>query len=197
MNLTRLIVLGLLASHGPSHGHQLRREAELAQAEKWAGIGAGSLHRELRRLEAEQLVDAVTTERVGNRPQRTVYRINAEGHRELELLRAQAFDLTVAVAPDPVSVALVFAAGGAAREIDALVRRRAQAVQAETDRLAAERERGEEQGFLLDPYQAAAFRRAELRTAAEQAWQTDWAASREAATQTNAAASRKAARQRP
>ncbi len=33
----------------------------------------GSLHRELRGLEAENLIEAVRTERVGRRPERTVY----------------------------------------------------------------------------------------------------------------------------
>ena len=140
------------------------------------------------------MVEPVATERIGNRPQRTVYRITAEGRRELQVLRAQALDFTVAVAPDPVSVALVFAGGGAARQIDTLVRRRAQAVQAEVERLAVERERGETEGFLLDPYQAAAFRRAELHAAAEQAWHADWAASHE--TETTDAITRRSARRR-
>ena len=80
MNLTRLVILGLLAEHGPRHGHQLRRDAELAEVDRWAGVGVGSLHRELRGLEAEGLIEAVRTEgRVGRRPERTVYGLTDEG----------------------------------------------------------------------------------------------------------------------
>src|ERR1700735_1208713 len=63
MNLTRLLILGLLAERGPRHGHQLRRDAELAEVDRWAGVGVGSLHRELRGLEAESLIEAGRTER--------------------------------------------------------------------------------------------------------------------------------------
>jgi len=35
MNLTRLVVLGLLMEHGPRHGHQLRRDVQVTQADQW------------------------------------------------------------------------------------------------------------------------------------------------------------------
>jgi DNA-binding PadR family transcriptional regulator len=173
MNLTRLVILGLLANQGPRHGHQLRRDAELAAADEWAGVGVGSLHRELHRLEVEDLVEPVRTERIGNRPERTVYRVTDDGRSELALLRRQAFT-GVAASPDPVSVALVFAGAGEPGELAALMAGREQAVRAEVDRLATERTRGEAQGYLLAPEQAASFRRAEIRAAGELAWHEEW-----------------------
>jgi DNA-binding PadR family transcriptional regulator len=172
MNLTRLVILGLLAERGPRHGHQLRRDAELAEVDRWAGVGVGSLHRELRRPEAEGLIEAVRTERVGRRPERTVYCLADEGKRELALLRQQAASQLDA-APDPLSVLLVFAGTADPAELAALLARREQALRAKAAELAAERAKGEEEGYLLpsvSPLQAASFRRAEIRVAAELAW---------------------------
>jgi DNA-binding PadR family transcriptional regulator len=172
MNLTRLLILGLLAERGPSHGHQLRRDAELAEVDRWAGVGVGSLHRELRGLEAEGLIEAVRTERVGRRPERTVYGLTGEGRRELSVLRRQAVS-QLDSAPDPLSVVLVFAGTDDPAELAALLTRRKQALRAKAEELALARVRGEEKGYLLpsvSPLQAASFRRAELRNAAELAW---------------------------
>ena len=42
MNLSRLMILGLLADRGPMHGHQIRRAGELTNAEVWGGITGGA-----------------------------------------------------------------------------------------------------------------------------------------------------------
>jgi DNA-binding PadR family transcriptional regulator len=125
MNLTRLVIMGLLAERGPRHGHQLRRDAELAEADRWAGIAVRSLHRELRGLESEGLIGAVRTERVGRRPERTVYGLTDEGRRELSVLRQQAVSQLDA-GPDPLSVVLVFAGTDDPAELAALLARRQQ-----------------------------------------------------------------------
>ena len=39
MNLSRMVVLGLLAESGPMHGHQLRRQADSMHVESWGGGG--------------------------------------------------------------------------------------------------------------------------------------------------------------
>jgi DNA-binding PadR family transcriptional regulator len=172
MNLTRLVVLGLLAEGGPRHGHQIRRDTEIAEAQRWGGVGAGSVHRELRRLEGDGLIEAVRRERVGRWPERTVYGITDEGRRELSVLRRQAVT-DVDGAPDPLSVVLVFAGADAPAELAGLLARRKEALVAKAARLAEERARGEADGYLLasvSPLQAASFRRAETRVAAELAW---------------------------
>ena len=178
MNLTRLVILGLLAEHGPRHGHQLRRDAELAEVDRWAGVGVGSLHRELRGLEAAGLIEAVRTERVGLRPERTVYRLTDGGRQELTVLRQQAASQLDA-GPDPLSVLLVFAGSSDPAELAALLAQRKNALLARAAELAAERAKGEEKGYLLpsvSPLQAASFRRAEVRVAAELAWHEECAA---------------------
>jgi len=172
MNLTRLAVLGLLAERGPRHGHQLRRDTEVAEADRWGGIGPGSVHRELRRLEDDGLIEPVRTEKVGRWPERTVYAITGEGRRELTVLRRRAVE-EIEPGPDPLSVALVFAGTVEPAELTALLRRRKEALSAKAAQLAAERADGEAEGYLLpsvSPLQAASFRRAEMRVAAELAW---------------------------
>src|SRR3954468_11188902 len=90
MNLSKLMVLGLLASQGPRHGHQIRRDAERTNVGNWGGVSVGALYREIRQMEREGLVEAVRTEQVGRRPARTVYRITDEGGRRLHDLRGEA-----------------------------------------------------------------------------------------------------------
>ena len=172
MNLTRLICLGLFAEHGARHGHQLRRDVENTKADEWAGVGAGSLHRELRVMAREGLIEAVRTEQVGNWPPRTIYQITSAGRRELLGLREQAM-AHIQETPDAMAVGLIFAAPEDPRILVELLARHRQAVEAELARLALERERGLREGFLqpsVSPLQAAAFRRSELRAEAELAW---------------------------
>ena len=172
-------MLGEQRLHGVEQGLETevqrhrRRDAELAAAEEWAGVGVGSLHRELRKLEVEDLVEALRTEKVGNRPERTIYQVTDEGRLELALLRRQAF-AALQAGPDPVSVALVFATPEDDDELAGLMATREQAVRAEVARLATERIRGEAQGYLLSPAQAASFRRAEIRAEGELAWHEEW-----------------------
>ena len=73
------MILGLLAERGPMHGHQIRRTAELTNAEVWGGITGGALYAELRKLDGEGLIEAIREEQVGRRPARTVYQITPRG----------------------------------------------------------------------------------------------------------------------
>ena len=116
MNLTRLMALGILARSGPSHGHHIRRVADLTDVGEWGGVSVGALYRELRAMEREGLIEAARTEKVGNRPERTVYAITDEGRLELTTLREQAIKPPLASGPDPLGVALLFAADGLDRE---------------------------------------------------------------------------------
>ena len=70
------MVLGILATQGPRHGHQIRRAAEITNVGEWGGVSVGALYRELRTMDAEGLVTAVRTEQVG-RPDR----IGPDGER--------------------------------------------------------------------------------------------------------------------
>jgi DNA-binding PadR family transcriptional regulator len=115
MNLTRLMALGILARNGPSHGHHIRRVADLTNVGEWGGVSVGALYRELRTMEREGLIEAARTEKVGNRPERTVYAITDEGQLELTTLREQAIKPLLS-GPDPLGVAILFALDGVDRE---------------------------------------------------------------------------------
>jgi DNA-binding PadR family transcriptional regulator len=172
MNLTRLVCLGLLAERGARHGHQLRRDVETFKADEWAGVGIGSLHRELRQMAAEGLIEAVRTEQVGRFPPRTVYQITVEGRRELAVLCEHAIG-RILQAPDAMAAGLIFAGSQDPSMVGELLALHRQAVERELARLALERERGMRDGYLqpsISPLQAAAFRRGELRMEAELAW---------------------------
>jgi DNA-binding PadR family transcriptional regulator len=172
VNLTRLVCLGLLAERGARHGHQLRRDVEIFKADEWAGVGVGSLHRELRQMAAEGLIEAVRTEQVGRWPPRTIYQITAEGRRELAGLCERAIG-QIQEAPDALAVGLIFAGSQDPSMVGELLAVHRQVVKRELERLALERERGMRDGYLqpsVSPLQAAAFRRSELRMEAELAW---------------------------
>lgn len=110
MSPIRLFILGTLARTGPLHGHQIRQQAQNDRTELWADVHVGSLYGALKRLANEGLVRKVRTERVGNRPERTVYEITADGRRALSAVRDEAlrtvlspndpFDLALAQSPD-------------------------------------------------------------------------------------------------
>lgn len=176
MNLTRLMVLGVLAERGPMHGHQIRRTAELTNVEKWGGVSVGALYRELHHMEDEGLVEPVRSEQVGRRPARTVYTITAEGRLELHLLGERAIE-EPSHAPDALSVALLF--GGLANDPDyltGLLEQRRQSIATGLAGLVSERERLVAKGYLNDTA-VAVFRRGEVHLAAELAWHDEFAQS--------------------
>ena len=110
MSSIRLFILGTLAASGPLHGHQIRQQAQSDRTEQWADVQVGSVYGALKRLASEELIREVRTERVGNRPERTVYEITGEGRRALAAVRDQAlreltrtndpFDLALAQSRD-------------------------------------------------------------------------------------------------
>lgn len=169
MNLTRLMVLGTLAKHGPTHGHQVRRLAEVTNVGEWGGVSVGALYRELRMLESEGLVETVRTERVGRRPARTVYAITKEGTLELGALRERALR-SAEHGTNPLGVALTFAFDdAAAADIKAaLAARRARIALAHAEMLDT-RERGLARGFITE-MDAAVMRRGLLHIEADLRW---------------------------
>jgi DNA-binding PadR family transcriptional regulator len=168
MNLTRLMALGLLDGAGPMHGYQLRAIAERTQAEDWAGVSLGSLHRELRSMEAAALVEPVRSESVANRPARTIYAITDLGRQALRELREEAICVPHS-GPDRLGAALLFGRIGNPDELRKLLQLRRAALAAQRDDAGAERQRllAEE---LITPFDAALFRRQEMRLEAEVAW---------------------------
>jgi DNA-binding PadR family transcriptional regulator len=169
MNLTRLMALGVLARSGPSHGHHIRRVADVTNVGEWGGVSVGALYRELRAMEREGLVEAARTEKVGNRPERTVYAITAEGQLELTTLREQAIR-PLGSGPDPLGVALLFAADGMdPEELRRTLRARREMLAIGVREIAADRKQLMAKGFL-DLLAASVMRRAILGVEAEIAW---------------------------
>jgi DNA-binding PadR family transcriptional regulator len=172
MNLSRLMILGLLAERGPMHGHQIRRTAELTNAEVWGGITGGALYAALRKLSGDGLIEAIREEQVGRRPARTVYRITGEGRLELVVQRDAALGVVFGSA-DPLSVVLLFAAGTDPAELSEQLAVRRRRIEGQLEAMAAERERLTGQG-VLPPLAVAAFRRGELRLEAELRWHEEF-----------------------
>ena len=169
MNLTRLMALGVLARGGPSHGHHIRRIAELTDVSEWGGVSVGALYRELRAMEREGLVEAARTERVGNRPERTVYAITDEGRLELSALREQAIKPLFS-SHDPLGVALLFAADGVdSADLRRTLRARRGMLAIWIAEVAAEREQLLLKGYL-SPLAASVMRRAIVHVEAEIRW---------------------------
>ena len=166
------MILGVLAERGPMHGHQIRRTAELTNAEVWGGITGGALYAELRKLDGDGLVEAVREEQVGRRPARTVYQITDEGRLELIVQREAALEVVFGSA-DPVSVVLLFAAGPDSSDLSERLAARRRRVAGQLEAMAAERERLTGQG-VLPALAVAAFRRGELRLEAELAWHDEF-----------------------
>jgi DNA-binding PadR family transcriptional regulator len=172
MNLSRLMILGLLDERGPMHGHQIRRTAELTNAEVWGGITGGALYAELRKLGGDGLIEAIREEQVGRRPARTVYQITEEGRLELVVQRDAALEVVFGSA-DPLSVVLLFAAGTDPAELRERLAARRHRIEGQLEAMTAERERLTGQG-VLPPLAVAAFRRGELRLEAELRWHEEF-----------------------
>jgi len=169
MNLTRLMALGILARNGPSHGHHIRRVAEVTNVGEWGGVSVGALYRELRAMEREGLVEAQRTEKVGNRPERTVYAITDEGYLELTTLREQAIKPLIS-GLDPLGVALLFAADGLERDdLRRLLRTRGEMLALAVEHVKADREQLMAAGHL-DLFAAAGMRRSILAMESEVRW---------------------------
>ena len=168
------MVLATLARHGPRHGHEIRRLAEVTNVGEWGGVSVGALYRELRVMEGEGLVDAVRTEQVGRRPARTVYEITGEGWLEFAMLRERAIR-TIRWGPDELGVALTFAGAGPDKaELTRWLSSRRDAMAAVVRDLEDERLRLVAKGYL-DPYAATVMYRSQLHAETEVRWHDEFA----------------------
>ena len=163
------MALGVLARNGPSHGHHIRRVADLTNVGEWGGVSVGALYRELRAMEHEGLIEAARTEKVGNRPERTVYAITSEGQLELTTLREQAIK-PLLTGPDPLGVAILFALDGVDREeLRRTLRARRDRLAIALGEMTAEREQLIARGHI-DLLAAASMRRGLMHIDAEIRW---------------------------
>jgi DNA-binding PadR family transcriptional regulator len=174
------MVLGVLARSGPSHGHHIRRLADVTNVGEWGGVSVGALYRELRTMEHEGLVAATRTEKVGKRPERTVYAITPEGQLELTTLREQAIE-PLTTGPAPLGVALLFAADGMDRdELRRILRSRRDMLAIKVAQVIADREQLLARG-QVDVLAAAVIQRAAMHLETEIRWHERLDASLDAA----------------
>ena len=168
----RLFILGTLAASGPLHGHQIRQQAQSDRTETYTDFQVGSVYGALKRLASEDLIREVRTERVGNRPERTIYEITPEGRRSLAAIHDSALR-EIDRHHDPFDLALAQARAIPEEHIEQIVKNRigALSVQLDMQRHAAQ---------AADPYVNEAERlviqHLIARTEAEIRWHTEVAA---------------------
>ena len=168
----RLFILGTLAASGPLHGHQIRQQAQNDRTETYSDIRVGSVYGALKRLASEDLIREVRTEKVGNRPERTIYEITPEGLRSLAAIHATALR-ELDRHHDPFDLALAQSRSIPEEHLEQIVKNRIGAlkVQLDTQRHAAQ---------AADPYVNEAERlviqHLIVRTEAEIRWHTEVAA---------------------
>jgi DNA-binding PadR family transcriptional regulator len=130
MSAIRLFILGTLAASGPLHGHQIRQQAQADRTDKYTDIQVGSLYGALKRMAGEGLVREIRTERVGNRPERTVYEITPEGRQALSAIRDGILH-KISLPYDPFDLALKQARDLAEEDLAQIVVDRLAALRAE------------------------------------------------------------------
>lgn len=102
--LTRLVILWLLSEQA-LHGYRIKKILDDEGLRFWFPIEVGSIYAVLRTLIKAGYAEAVAVEREGLRPERTRYRITADGRRHLAELLERAWRELPSPA-DPIALAL-------------------------------------------------------------------------------------------
>jgi DNA-binding PadR family transcriptional regulator len=126
----RLFILGTLAASGPLHGHQIRQQAQADRTDRYTDIQVGSLYGALKRMAREGLVREIRTERVGNRPERTVFEITPGGRQALSAIREEILH-KISLPHDPFDLALKQARDMAEEDLTQIVADRLAALRAQ------------------------------------------------------------------
>ena len=117
----QIATLGVLAEE-PRHPYDCYRLLMHRRADRVVRIKTGTLYHAIRRLEAQGLVAEVGTDRDGNRPERTTYRITDDGRTTLEeqlrTMLAEPEQQPAAVAAEPAPASGLFWHDRRARPID-------------------------------------------------------------------------------
>src|ERR671936_1214287 len=80
--LWALAVLGLLRE-APMHPYEMQRQLRMRHTDELLALKRGSLYHAIYQLQRDGLIEPVEVSREGRRPERTVYRITADGEDEL------------------------------------------------------------------------------------------------------------------
>jgi DNA-binding PadR family transcriptional regulator len=167
----RLFILGTLATSGPLHGHQIRQQAQNDRTESYSDIKVGSVYGALKRLASEDLIREVRTEKVGNRPERTVYEITPEGLRSLAAIHDTALR-ELDRHHDPFDLALAQARAVPAEDLEQIIENRLGALRVQ---LASQRHAAEHADPYLNEAERMMLQHLIARTQAELDWHTELA----------------------
>jgi DNA-binding PadR family transcriptional regulator len=74
---------------GEAHGYQVRQDLLMWAADRWANVKQGSIYHALKKLTAENLLEAVHTEESNLGPDRVVYRITQQGEGDFYFLMSK------------------------------------------------------------------------------------------------------------
>jgi DNA-binding PadR family transcriptional regulator len=133
---TRLVILGLLRDR-PLYGYEIKQIIEGHMGD-WTSIAFGSIYFALDKLTEEGLTRKVATERKGDRPSRSVYRITAAGRAEFTRLLRQTWG-EVEHHYYAFDIALAFMEGLPAKETKRILRERIRQMEIVQKQLAAHR----------------------------------------------------------
>ena len=172
MSSIRLFILGTLAGTGPLHGHQIRQQAQTDRTETWTDIQVGSVYGALKRLANEDLIREVRTEKIGNRPERTVYEITPEGRRSLAAIHETALR-ELDRHHDPFDLALAQSRTIPAEHLAQIVENRIAALRVQ---LAEQRHAADAADPYLNEAERLVIQHLIARTEAEIRWHTEVAA---------------------
>jgi DNA-binding PadR family transcriptional regulator len=87
----RLLILGVL-HRGDFHPYEIKRRLENAMVQCYIDVDVGTLYYAIRQLEKEDLIAAMSRERVARGGMRTVYRITNKGKAEFQTLLHRQFE---------------------------------------------------------------------------------------------------------
>jgi len=87
----RLLILGVL-HRGNFHPYEIKRRLEHAMVECYIEVDVGTLYYAIRQLEKEDMIEAVSRERVARGGMRTVYKITKKGKGEFQALLHRQFE---------------------------------------------------------------------------------------------------------
>lgn len=104
--MTRLMVLGLLKLK-PMSGYEIQQTLQTSEADRWAGILAGSIYHALKKMEKEQLVELEAVKNIGNRS-KAIYRITEQGKKEFQTLLKETLQEQSVNLPSNLYTALSF-----------------------------------------------------------------------------------------
>ncbi|SDZ05853.1 DNA-binding transcriptional regulator, PadR family [Evansella caseinilytica] len=105
--MTRMMVLGLLLTHGPMSGYEIQQMMQSAKTDMWAYVKPASIYHALKKLRFEGKVVLETVEQTGLRT-KSIFKITTDGENELRKLLIDSFSKSSLVFPTTLYTALTF-----------------------------------------------------------------------------------------